>query len=66
MKDVKIGMGATNTPDLTFKEIYGIGENSFMKLIFIFMNIMKNKYKLIKMDVNIYYLELMFILMNFY
>ena len=27
MKGVKIGMGVTNTPDLNFKEIYGIGEN---------------------------------------
>ena len=36
----------------------------FMKLIFIFMNIMKKKYKLIKMGVNIYYLELIFILVS--
>ena len=36
----------------------------FMKLILVFMNIMKKKYKLIKMDVNIYYLELIFILVS--
>ena len=38
----------------------------FLKLILIFINIMKKKYKLIKMGVNIYYIELMFILINFY
>ena len=38
----------------------------FMKLILIFINITKIKYKLIKMGVNIYYLELMFIFVNFY
>ena len=38
----------------------------FMKLIFIFMNIINKKYKLIKMDVNTYYLELVFILIKFY
>ena len=38
----------------------------FMKLILIFINITKKKYKLIKMGVNIYYLELMFIFVNFY
>ena len=27
MKDIKIGMGFTNTLDLTLKEIYGICEN---------------------------------------
>ena len=37
----------------------------FMKLIFIFMNIMK-KNELIKMDVNTYHLELMFISISFY
>ena len=37
----------------------------FMKLILIFINIIK-KYKLIKMGVNVFYLELMFILINFY
>ena len=36
----------------------------FMKLILVFMNIMKKKYKLIKMDGNIYYLELIFILVS--
>ena len=36
----------------------------FMKLILIFTNIMKKKYKLIKMGVNIYYLELIFILVS--
>ena len=36
----------------------------FMKLILIFMNIMKKKYKLIKMGVNKYYLELIFILVS--
>ena len=38
----------------------------FIKLILIFINIMKKKYNLIKMVVNIYYLELMFISINFY
>ena len=38
----------------------------FRKLILIFMNIMKKKYKLIKMSVNIFYLELMFIFKKFY
>ena len=33
----------------------------FMKLILIFMNIMKKKYRLIKMGVNEYYLGLIFI-----
>ena len=33
----------------------------FMKLIFIFMNIMKKRYKLIKMCINTYCLKLMFI-----
>ena len=37
----------------------------FMKLILIFINIIK-KYKLIKTGVNIYYLKLTFILVNFY
>ena len=35
-----------------------------MKLILIFIGIKKKKYKLIKISVNIYYLELMFILLN--
>ena len=35
-----------------------------MELIFIFMSITQNKYKFMKMGVNIYYLELMFILLN--
>ena len=34
----------------------------FTKLIFIFMNIVKKKYKLMKTVVNVYYLELIFIL----
>ena len=38
----------------------------FKKLILIFINIMKKRYKLIKMGGNIYYLELMLILINFY
>ena len=38
----------------------------FMKLILIFISIMKKKYKLIKMGVNIYYLEFMFTSTNFY
>ena len=38
----------------------------FMKLIFIFMNIMKKKNESIKMDVNTYHLELMFISISFY
>ena len=38
----------------------------FMKLILVFMNIMKKKYKLIKMGVNIYYLNLIFILVSVY
>ena len=37
----------------------------FMKLILIFINIMKKKHKLIKMGVNIYYLQLMFFLNKF-
>ena len=37
----------------------------FIKLILIFINIIK-KNKLIKMGVNVFYLELMFILINFY
>ena len=35
-------------------------------MILIFMSIRKKKYKLIKMDVNKYYLELMFILLNIF
>ena len=35
-----------------------------IKLMLIFMKIMKNKYKLIKMGVNVYYLELIFILVS--
>ena len=37
-----------------------------MKLTLIFINIMKKKKKLIKVGVDIYYLELMFILINYY
>ena len=37
-----------------------------MKLILIFINIMKKKKKLIKVGVDIYYLELMFTLINYY
>ena len=37
-----------------------------IKLIFIFMNIMEKKYKLTKMGVNTYYLELRFILRNIF
>ena len=36
----------------------------FMKLILIFISITEKRYMLIKMGVNIYYLELMFILLN--
>ena len=36
----------------------------FMKLVVIFMSITEKKYKLMKMGVNIYYLEFMFILLN--
>ena len=37
-----------------------------MKLILIFMSITKKKFKSIKMDVNTYYSELMFILLDVY
>ena len=37
-----------------------------IKLIFIFMNITEKKYKLTKMGVNTYYLELRFILRNIF
>ena len=36
----------------------------FIKLILIFMNVMKKKYRLIIMGVNIHYLELIFTLVN--
>ena len=36
----------------------------FIKLIHIFMSIIEKKYKLMKMGINIYYLELMFVLLN--
>ena len=38
----------------------------FIKLILIVMSITKKKYKLIKMEANAYYLELMFILLNIF
>ena len=44
-----------------FLEEYSV---KFMKLIFIFINIMKKKKKLIIMGANIYYLELIFISVN--
>ena len=37
----------------------------FTNLILIFMSITKKKYKLIKIDTNTYYLELMFIIISF-
>ena len=36
----------------------------FMKLIFIFMGITEKKYKLMKMGINLYYVKLMFFLLN--